>query len=127
LFELLIDRALNVDTSRETIVLITNIPSSNTTPLLPAPAPVSNNALFKTEWHLYSSPYHIVSREKFLQHPEYDKGAVGALIFDDQGRLLIIQRASTNSSPGLWEIPGGNSKTRQSSMASGARYSKRLA
>jgi 8-oxo-dGTP pyrophosphatase MutT (NUDIX family) len=53
-----------------------------------------------------------VTREKVLsQHPEYNKVAVGALVFDKQSgewRLLIIQRASTaNSSPGLWEIPGG--------------------
>lgn len=33
--------------------------------------------------------------------------AVGALTFDSQDRMLLIQRASTDSMPDLWEIPGG--------------------
>jgi 8-oxo-dGTP pyrophosphatase MutT (NUDIX family) len=53
-----------------------------------------------------------ITREEFLsQHPEYNKVAIGALVFDKQSgkwRLLILQRASTaKSSPGRWEIPGG--------------------
>lgn len=33
--------------------------------------------------------------------------AVGALTFDRTGRILLIQRASSDSIPNLWEIPGG--------------------
>ncbi|KAK5093619.1 hypothetical protein LTR70_004570 [Exophiala xenobiotica] len=33
--------------------------------------------------------------------------AVGALTFDSHSRILLIQRASTDSMPHLWEIPGG--------------------
>ena len=33
--------------------------------------------------------------------------AVGALTFDSSNRILLIQRASTDSMPHLWEIPGG--------------------
>lgn len=33
--------------------------------------------------------------------------AVGALTFDTHDRILLIQRASTDSMPNLWEIPGG--------------------
>ena len=33
--------------------------------------------------------------------------ATGALTFDSHSRILLIQRASTDSMPNLWEIPGG--------------------
>lgn len=33
--------------------------------------------------------------------------AVGVLAFDYEGRILLIQRASTDSMPNKWEIPGG--------------------
>ncbi|KAI0103882.1 NUDIX hydrolase domain-like protein [Nemania sp. FL0031] len=32
---------------------------------------------------------------------------VGAFVFDDQGRLLLLQRSKTDSYPRLWEVPGG--------------------
>jgi 8-oxo-dGTP pyrophosphatase MutT (NUDIX family) len=37
----------------------------------------------------------------------WDGLAVGSLVFDPSGRLLIIQRASHDSMPNKWEIPGG--------------------
>ncbi|KAI0993965.1 hypothetical protein K3495_g14219 [Podosphaera aphanis] len=37
----------------------------------------------------------------------YDFICTGAFIFDRQGRLLIVQRAASNTFPGCWEIPGG--------------------
>lgn len=32
---------------------------------------------------------------------------VGASVFDDAGRLLLVQRAPHDSYPLLWEVPGG--------------------
>ncbi|KAI5457633.1 NUDIX hydrolase domain-like protein [Mariannaea sp. PMI_226] len=33
--------------------------------------------------------------------------ASGALVFDSQNRILLVQRAAHDSMPNLWEIPGG--------------------
>ncbi len=38
---------------------------------------------------------------------EYDGIASGALVFDSQGRVLILKRAAHDSMPHLWEVPGG--------------------
>ncbi|KAJ9150736.1 hypothetical protein NKR23_g3550 [Pleurostoma richardsiae] len=40
-------------------------------------------------------------------HEQYDAVATGALLFNADGRLLIIRRASHDSMPDRWEIPGG--------------------
>jgi 8-oxo-dGTP pyrophosphatase MutT (NUDIX family) len=53
------------------------------------------------------SEFAIPFKEYLDQHPEYDGIAGGALIFDSQKRLLIMQRAGHDSMPNLWEIPGG--------------------
>jgi 8-oxo-dGTP pyrophosphatase MutT (NUDIX family) len=53
------------------------------------------------------SEFAIPLKEYLDQHPEYDGIAGGALVFDSQKRLLIIQRAAHDSLPNLWEIPGG--------------------
>ncbi|KPM38509.1 hypothetical protein AK830_g8070 [Neonectria ditissima] len=37
----------------------------------------------------------------------WDAVASGALVFDAQGRVLLIQRAASDSMPNRWEIPGG--------------------
>ncbi|KAI1001774.1 hypothetical protein K3495_g6427 [Podosphaera aphanis] len=42
------------------------------------------------------------------QRPAYDSICAGAFIFDRLGRLLIVQRAASDSYPGCWEIPGGS-------------------
>ncbi|KAI3320361.1 NUDIX hydrolase domain-like protein [Xylariaceae sp. AK1471] len=39
--------------------------------------------------------------------PTLDGLAVGAFVFDDAGRMLLVQRAAHDSMPLLWEIPGG--------------------
>jgi 8-oxo-dGTP pyrophosphatase MutT (NUDIX family) len=33
--------------------------------------------------------------------------ATGNLVFNDEGKVLVIQRASSDSMPNRWEIPGG--------------------
>lgn len=53
------------------------------------------------------SPFAITVEEYLAQHPEYDSLAGGAMAFDSEGRLLIVQRAAHDSMPNLWEIPGG--------------------
>ncbi|KAI0156688.1 NUDIX hydrolase domain-like protein [Hypoxylon sp. FL1284] len=40
-------------------------------------------------------------------HPVYGAIAVGAFVFNQEGKMLLIQRAAHDSLPLLWEIPGG--------------------
>lgn len=40
-------------------------------------------------------------------HVEYDAIAGAALVFDNQDRLLVLQRAAHDSMPNCWETPGG--------------------
>ncbi|KAL6859555.1 NUDIX hydrolase domain-like protein [Trichoderma novae-zelandiae] len=37
----------------------------------------------------------------------FDGVLTSAFIFDDQGRVLLVQRAAHDSMPNLWETPGG--------------------
>lgn len=37
----------------------------------------------------------------------WDGLATGALVFDSQNRILLLQRAAHDSMPNLWEMPGG--------------------
>lgn len=38
---------------------------------------------------------------------EFDVICTGAFIFDHQDRILLIQRAATDTWPNFWEVPGG--------------------
>ncbi|KAF1834075.1 hypothetical protein BDW02DRAFT_354191 [Decorospora gaudefroyi] len=51
---------------------------------------------------------YMVSEKDYLsQHPEYDLVATGAIVFNKEGRLLLVQRAADEQAfPNLW-IPGG--------------------
>jgi 8-oxo-dGTP pyrophosphatase MutT (NUDIX family) len=69
-------------------------------------APQLSSPLSFTHTHSLSE-FAIPLKEYLDQHPEYDGIAGGALVFDSQKRLLIIQRAAHDSLPNLWEIPGG--------------------
>lgn len=40
-------------------------------------------------------------------HKTWDGCASGALVFDALDRILLVQRASHDSMPNLWEVPGG--------------------
>ncbi|KAI1766079.1 NUDIX hydrolase domain-like protein [Hypoxylon sp. FL1150] len=40
-------------------------------------------------------------------HPEYKGIAVGAFVFNPEGKVLLVQRAAHDSLPLLWETPGG--------------------
>lgn len=49
------------------------------------------------------------SVQKFLSdHEQFDGVCTGALIYDNLHRILLIQRAASDSWPGRWEIPGGS-------------------
>jgi|SRR3569833_125783 len=49
-----------------------------------------------------------VSEKTYLQNkPQFDRLVVGALVYDPQGRLLLIRRAAHDFMPLTWEIPGG--------------------
>ncbi|KAI1477313.1 NUDIX hydrolase domain-like protein [Daldinia eschscholtzii] len=41
------------------------------------------------------------------EHPEFNSVAVAAFVFNEDGKLLIVQRAAHDSFPLLWEVPGG--------------------
>ncbi|EFQ85492.1 hypothetical protein PTT_19555 [Pyrenophora teres f. teres 0-1] len=50
-----------------------------------------------------------IPAEKFLdQHAEYDVLVTGAIVFNQHGKLLLVQRAADERAfPNYWEIPGG--------------------
>ncbi|KAF7451209.1 hypothetical protein A1F99_029860 [Pyrenophora tritici-repentis] len=52
--------------------------------------------------------YAIPAKEFLRQHPEYHVLATGAIVFNQQGKLLLVQRAADERAfPNYWEIPGG--------------------
>jgi 8-oxo-dGTP pyrophosphatase MutT (NUDIX family) len=53
------------------------------------------------------SAFAISVKEYLSLHPEFEGIAAGAVVFDKQNRLLILQRAPYDSMPNLWEVPGG--------------------
>ncbi|RDA91984.1 hypothetical protein CP533_1337 [Ophiocordyceps camponoti-saundersi (nom. inval.)] len=45
--------------------------------------------------------------EKLSEHPPISGLATSIIVFNPAGRVLVIQRASNDSMPNLWEAPGG--------------------
>ncbi|KAF2824525.1 hypothetical protein CC86DRAFT_468621 [Ophiobolus disseminans] len=46
--------------------------------------------------------------EYLRQHPEYNVLCTGVIVFNKEGKLLLVQRAADEKAfPNLWEIPGG--------------------
>ncbi|KAI2470527.1 NUDIX hydrolase domain-like protein [Annulohypoxylon bovei var. microspora] len=54
-----------------------------------------------------SASFNLSMREYLIAYPEFDAIAVGAFVFNPEGKLLLVQRAAHDSMPSLWEIPGG--------------------
>ncbi|KAH6893319.1 NUDIX hydrolase domain-like protein [Thelonectria olida] len=54
-----------------------------------------------SEWNV-PGPQWLRDHEK-----SWDGCATGALVFDHQDRILLVQRAAHDSMPNLWEVPGG--------------------
>jgi 8-oxo-dGTP pyrophosphatase MutT (NUDIX family) len=48
--------------------------------------------------------------------PYYDAIATGSLVFSDSNKVLLVQRASHDSMPLLWETPGGACDDEDSSI-----------
>lgn len=77
--------------------------------LQPRPqAPLLNNMSYTVAPHL---EYFTIPLTKFITaRPEFEGFGVGAYIFshaDSTPRVLLLQRALTDSMPGCWEGPGG--------------------
>ncbi|KAI0551055.1 NUDIX hydrolase domain-like protein [Xylaria curta] len=51
--------------------------------------------------------------------PELQGICVGAFVFDDANRLLLVQRAPHDSYPLRWEVPGGAADAEDSSLLHG--------
>ncbi|ORY03665.1 NUDIX hydrolase domain-like protein [Clohesyomyces aquaticus] len=52
--------------------------------------------------------YMINEKEFYLQNPQIAKLATGAVVFNSEGKILIVQRAANEKAfPDCWEIPGG--------------------
>lgn len=70
--------------------------------MAPEPAP-NPSYTFSSSLATFAIPV----KEYLALHPEFEAIAAGALVFDSQDRLLILQRAANDSMPDLWEVPGG--------------------
>ncbi|KAF2180577.1 hypothetical protein K469DRAFT_639535 [Zopfia rhizophila CBS 207.26] len=52
--------------------------------------------------------YLIPEKEFYIQNPHYNMLCTGAVVFNSEGKLLLIQRASDEKAfPNCWEVPGG--------------------
>ncbi|KAH6673379.1 NUDIX hydrolase domain-like protein [Halenospora varia] len=54
-----------------------------------------------------ASSFNVPVKDYLASHKEYQVIVCGALVFDSQDRLLIVQRAASDFMPNLWEVPGG--------------------
>ncbi len=77
-------------------------PSMQTT--RPGPMPAIPDLVVPPHLDRFNGP----AQEYILRHNKpWDGIAVGALVFCPEPRLLVIQRAKTDSLPEKWEIPSG--------------------
>ncbi|KAI4868441.1 NUDIX hydrolase domain-like protein [Hypoxylon rubiginosum] len=53
------------------------------------------------------APFKLSLQAYLGAHPTFKGIAVGAFVFNEDGKLLLVQRAAHDSLPLLWEIPGG--------------------
>ena len=53
-------------------------------------------------------PFNVSSQAWLTTNDKHFDGlAVAAVVFDDKGRVLLVQRAAHDSMPNKWEVPGG--------------------
>ncbi|TPX13026.1 uncharacterized protein E0L32_006452 [Thyridium curvatum] len=76
-------------------------------PLLPTAVAVSSPPEFDFAFDPSLDQFNVGVGGFLALHPEFDAIATGALVFDQQDRLLLIQRAAHDSMPSRWEVPGG--------------------
>ena len=66
-------------------------------------------------------PYHKSARQWLTDNDKhYDGLATSALVFDAEGRILLIQRAAHDSMPNRWEPPGGAVDASDATLLDGA-------
>ncbi|KAI1465087.1 NUDIX hydrolase domain-like protein [Daldinia caldariorum] len=65
----------------------------------PAPTPFTSPASLAS--------FKIPLKAYLQEHPQFNSVAVAAFVFNEEGKLLIVQRAAHDSFPLLWEVPGG--------------------
>ena len=75
---------------------------------------LSKSATFAFSLHPSISSFAEPPHAYLASHPKADFESIctGAIVFDDAGgpgvpRILLVQRALTDTLPGLWEVPGG--------------------
>jgi 8-oxo-dGTP pyrophosphatase MutT (NUDIX family) len=51
--------------------------------------------------------FRVAMKEYLKTNEQYDAIAVGAMVYDEAGKLLLLQRAAHDSMPLRWEVPGG--------------------
>jgi 8-oxo-dGTP pyrophosphatase MutT (NUDIX family) len=70
----------------------------------------------------FAVPYEDYNSSHAQQNMKYNFIAAGALVFDNStpNRILLIQRAASDSMPNLWEIPGGSCDKEDPSILHGA-------
>ncbi|KAI1338187.1 NUDIX hydrolase domain-like protein [Xylariaceae sp. FL0016] len=54
-----------------------------------------------------SSAFNVPLHAYMGSHPGFDGIGTGAMVFNPQGKLLLLQRAAHDSFPLRWEVPGG--------------------
>ncbi|KAI6087213.1 NUDIX hydrolase domain-like protein [Hypoxylon rubiginosum] len=53
------------------------------------------------------APFNLPLQGFLAVNPKFKGIAIGAFVFNEEGKLLLVQRAAHDSLPLLWEIPGG--------------------
>lgn len=67
------------------------------------------------------TPWNLPGREWITKHNKHWDGlATGCIIFDPHGKVLVIQRASHDSMPNRWEVPGGAADEEDPTLFHGA-------
>ncbi|KAI9768165.1 MAG: hypothetical protein M1840_004995 [Geoglossum simile] len=54
------------------------------------------------------STFNVPMKAYLSSHSDHDAIITGAVIFDSRDRLLLLQRASHDTMPDRWEVPGGS-------------------
>ncbi|KAI1456711.1 NUDIX hydrolase domain-like protein [Annulohypoxylon moriforme] len=75
--------------------------------LIGAPAGSAPSAPTTFTFSPSSAIYNLSMRDYLIANPKFKGIAVGAFVFNPEGKLLLVQRAAHDSLPSLWEIPGG--------------------
>ncbi|KAK3345926.1 NUDIX hydrolase domain-like protein [Lasiosphaeria hispida] len=87
----------------------------------PAPKPAFKIDPSLTEWTVTPAAWLSTNHARLASLDYTLHGlASGVVVFNPAGRVLVIQRASTDSMPNRWEIPGGGVDATDASVVAGA-------